>query len=81
MGCGDEVQLRMGAPASEEDKKHSILRAAPWRSREITDPQIIGAPENKISPRDTFFKVPPQGTGQSGARHDLITNNRKAFWY
>ena len=71
----------MGVPASEEDKKHSILRAAPLRCREITGLELIGAPENKISPRDTFFKVPPQGTGQPGARHDIITNNRRAFWY
>merc|ERR1719160_1321250 len=73
-------QIRNGM--DENATKHSYYRIPPWRMRHLTKEGTASGPENyRLDKNDPYFRTPRQGTGQSGARYDIISNERKSFWY
>ena len=73
-------QIRNGMDGTPE--KHSYYRIPPWRARELTkEGTPAGVELYKLDKNDKYFKTPRQGSGQSGVRYDIISNQRKSFWY
>lgn len=64
---------------AHERTRHSRARVEPAQAREVTAWPFSGS--DKLKRDDPYFVRPVQATGSSCVKYDIITGDRKQFWY
>lgn len=75
MGTKDHLPPKPG----DHRKQHSQNRVEPSHRREISS--WIFEHKDPLKREDPFFAKPVQNTGSSSVKYDIISNERKQFWY
>jgi len=62
-------------------QQHSVNRVEPHNGRELTGWYQDQGGKDKLKREDAFFSKPVANMGSSCVKYDIISNERKGFWY